>query len=500
VYLHCREKLKKEEWGMKNTVLTSALALAVLSTSVLAADFDDYLKGQKKPSDLITNKGATELVQSRSHQSPLGSSIRYRHEIDGAIVEDSELALIFDKEGNLVSQNSTLKTIESKSLPKAIVSPEAAMKTAAKSLRVSRAALKKNKVKIKKSLKYNADKGLYFWDFRLSGTHAAFKVKVAASGPLAGNVLENNPIYHDFDSDISVHDGTIYPFGALGILLLGKNGRKVYENGEKIGVGKITVGKRVKAAYNNFKSIEDFYFDTFGRKGFDNEGHKVKVFVNVNRGNLFNILKFRQNAAWVGEDVKMFMLGGGGKDLKKFERSLDVIGHEYTHAVIDSTSQLKYEKQSGALNEHLADMFGIFFEQSIEQREKPFLIGEDVLTKRIKEEKEVEALRDMENPEKGLSKQPTTMASYDSSCVPSRDNDNCGVHKWSSIPNMVGVNIIKKIGWEKARNLYYRVMTDRLVSSSTFKDYKKQVIEECALQLEDADCADVKAAFKTVGI
>ena len=481
----------------------SAVALAVFSTTVLATDFDDYLSGKKRAEDLLARENTLDIEMTTHHRSPLGSSIRYKQMFGEAEVDNSDLVLIFDKAGNLVGNNHSIKDLsldkKTKSV-KNLIAKSTALKSAAKSLRVNIKAIKRNKVKVKQTLKFDTEADFYYWDLQLSGMNAAFKIKVAASGPFAGQVIEKKPIYQDFDSNITVHDGTIYPFGAIGILLFGKNGRKVYENGRRVGMGVLTAGKRVKAAYNNFKSIEDFYFESFGRKGFDNNGHKVKVFVNVNRGNIINTLKFRENAAWVGADVKMFMIGGGGKRLKKFEKSLDVIGHEYTHAVIDSTSKLKYEKQSGALNEHLADMFGIFFENSIEPKEKPFLIGEDVLTIKLKEEKKVEALRDMENPGKGLSKQPTTMRLYDDSCVPSRSNDNCGVHKWSSIPNMVGVQIIKKIGWEKARNLYYRVMTDRLISTSNFKNYKQEVLEECAIQLSDTECADVKAAFSKVGI
>ncbi|MDM5338188.1 M4 family metallopeptidase [Fictibacillus enclensis] len=40
-----------------------------------------------------------------------------------------------------------------------------------------------------------------------------------------------------------------------------------------------------------------------------------------------------------------------------------MIGHELTHGVTQFTSGLEYEKQPGALNEHLSDVFRIAIKQ-----------------------------------------------------------------------------------------------------------------------------------------
>src|SRR5262249_2495957 len=56
----------------------------------------------------------------------------------------------------------------------------------------------------------------------------------------------------------------------------------------------------------------------------------------------------------------------------------DIVGHEYTHLVTAHNSGLIYERQSGALNEALSDIFG----EMIEQHADPhgtgqFVFGED---------------------------------------------------------------------------------------------------------------------------
>jgi Zn-dependent metalloprotease len=62
------------------------------------------------------------------------------------------------------------------------------------------------------------------------------------------------------------------------------------------------------------------------------------------------------NAFWNGEQ----MAYGDGDDVifRTFTGSLDVVGHELTHGVESFTSNLEYRNQSGALNEHFADVFG----------------------------------------------------------------------------------------------------------------------------------------------
>ncbi len=54
---------------------------------------------------------------------------------------------------------------------------------------------------------------------------------------------------------------------------------------------------------------------------------------------------------------------GDGEIFGRFTASLDVIGHELTHGVVEHTAALVYSGQSGALNESLADVFGILVAQ-----------------------------------------------------------------------------------------------------------------------------------------
>jgi Zn-dependent metalloprotease len=64
-----------------------------------------------------------------------------------------------------------------------------------------------------------------------------------------------------------------------------------------------------------------------------------------------------------------------------------VIGHELTHAVTAHTTAFVYEGESGALNEHLSDVFGLMVKQraaNVTVDQADWLIGEGCLLPGVK--------------------------------------------------------------------------------------------------------------------
>jgi hypothetical protein len=100
---------------------------------------------------------------------------------------------------------------------------------------------------------------------------------------------------------------------------------------------------------------------------------------------------------------------------------LDVVGHEFTHAVIGSTSGLAYSFESGALNESIADLFGNLIEKEID------LVGNNA---------PVGTIRSMCDPGT-LNYMPNTPfpAHMDDYLEVDGSLDNGGVHGNSSINN-----------------------------------------------------------------
>lgn len=273
----------------------------------------------------------------------------------------------------------------------------------------------------------------------------------------------------------------------------------------------IIVNKASKRANETFRAVTDIFKNEFGRDSYDGQGSKVRVIVNVQKNSFLDIFKLRQNAAW-SLDLKLFLLGGGNSQLDNFEKAVDVIAHEFTHAIIDTSSGLKYEGESGALNEHFADLFGALVEYKTGRstENNRFLIGDSVvkpnLIKEIRktEGRDIVAIRDMLNPNLGLTRQPEHTRDIppllDRTCSPTVNNDSCGVHYLSGIPNRATALMIESLGFEKLQKVFYFTMMSRVTSTSNFSDYATGLKEECRLHLSSEECEIVTEALTETGL
>lgn len=119
----------------------------------------------------------------------------------------------------------------------------------------------------------------------------------------------------------------------------------------------------------------DFYYKRFGRHGLDDANRPVLIVVNpVTQPEALtssDALALSVNAAWCGEcgpgGIGAIYFGDGippgyyldnGRNYTDFSGALDIAAHELTHGVTDSSSQLIYLNESGALNEAFSDMMG----------------------------------------------------------------------------------------------------------------------------------------------
>ena len=116
------------------------------------------------------------------------------------------------------------------------------------------------------------------------------------------------------------------------------------------GDGPVSASAQVNAAYNLTGALYDFYQGHFGRDSIDNAGMPLVSTVNYCENTECPF----ENAFWNGEQ----MVYGDGMVTD------DVTGHELTHGVNGSESNLFYYYQSGALDEALADIFGELFDLS----------------------------------------------------------------------------------------------------------------------------------------
>jgi Zn-dependent metalloprotease len=210
----------------------------------------------------------------------------------------------------------------------------------------------------------------------------------------------------------------------------------------------------VSAAYNLSK-VYDFYSATFSRSSFDGKGTSIRAFVRYPDPKTNGPYK---NASWDGQFMRF-----GNADA--YAAASDVVGHEYTHAVVQYSANLIYNGESGALNESFADIMGEAFERYLTGT-NDWLMGTLL---------QVQS-RSMKNPQsKG---QPATMSQYSRL---TSTNDYGGVHLNSGITNYAFYLLAEglpsgRIGFENARNIFYRALTTKLNSRSTFQDLRPACI------------------------
>jgi bacillolysin len=128
------------------------------------------------------------------------------------------------------------------------------------------------------------------------------------------------------------------------------------------------------SAHANVAEVYDYYSTVLGLTSYDGDGAAVNVSVGYNPQATW--AEGYDNAYW--DPGPQQLVFGDTADL---EAAVDVVGHEYTHAVIsyaigDGGSPLD-SGESGALNEAYADIMGTLIEGKDRDDPGRWLIGED---------------------------------------------------------------------------------------------------------------------------
>jgi Zn-dependent metalloprotease len=231
-------------------------------------------------------------------------------------------------------------------------------------------------------------------------------------------------------------------------------------------------------AYDGAGATYDLYWQVYLRDSIDGNGMRLDSSVHYQSS--------YDNAFWNGQQM---VYGDGDEDLPPAQRlfnhftiALDVIGHELTHGVIQYTSNLAYQNQPGALNESLADVFGVLVKQyQLKQtvQEADWIIGQGLFTANI----HGIGVRSLKAPGSayndpliGQDPQPAHMQNYVDA-----PNDNGGVHINSGIPNHAFYRVAQEIGgfaWEKAGRIWYAALRDRINSTTNFQGMANLTYEE----------------------
>ncbi len=259
----------------------------------------------------------------------------------------------------------------------------------------------------------------------------------------------------------------------------------------KTGDAKKPADKDAKNVIEGAEATWKFYNEAFGRNSIDNRGLILQQYIHYD--------KKYENAFWDGR--RMIFGDGDGKIFGSFTTDLDIIAHELTHAVVQYEANLNYQNQSGALNESLADVFGIMIKQktlNLDVKKSDWLVGANILLgnkyclRNVKEPGSAYK----NHPELGDDPQPATMDAF-MKLENTEEGDWGGVHYNSGIPNFAFYVCAYNLGgfsWEKAGRIWYGALTDtdNLSKDATFKDMRRVTIKS-AEKLFGKNSLEVKA-------
>ncbi|WGK65749.1 M4 family metallopeptidase [Croceiramulus getboli] len=260
----------------------------------------------------------------------------------------------------------------------------------------------------------------------------------------------------------------------------------------------------------------DYFLQKHGRSSYDGNGSQLRSYVHVDQNYdnafwYFNVMSY-------GDGSSNGQEGNGFFDALT---SIDVAAHEIGHGVTQFTSNLAYQRESGAMNEGFSDIWGAAVEHFAKGKGSDtnpdaaiWLIGDE-----IDRRTGSAALRSMSDP-KSLGQPDTYGGTYwiNPNCgTPTRTNDYCGVHTNSGVLNYwfyltavggsgsndVGDNYsVTGIGMEKAAQISYRMTTLYLSANSTFANARSAAINS-AIELYGAGGPEEEAvtnAFYAVNV
>lgn len=231
----------------------------------------------------------------------------------------------------------------------------------------------------------------------------------------------------------------------------------------------------------------DYFMNSFNRNGIDNMGYEMNVYAHYGEG--------FENAFWDGESIYI-----GDGHFNPFS-TIDLIGHEITHGLIDYTADLVRQGESGALDESFSDIFGKCIEYYGKPNDFSWGIGQD----------RGDFIRNMEAPK--LQNHPDTYEGvnwYTGTDEEQASHVNSGVlNYWFKLLAEGGNGIndkgksysVEGIGMHKAAWIAYETLTAYMTPTSDYEDvYFYSIIATLdSFKMCDAQHAAIVNAWYAVG-
>ncbi|MFI5712596.1 M4 family metallopeptidase [Kribbella sp. NPDC051620] len=244
----------------------------------------------------------------------------------------------------------------------------------------------------------------------------------------------------------------------------------------------------------------DYYKNVHGRNGIFNNGQGARS--RVHYGNSY------VNAFWDGTQ----MTYGDGSGNTHPLTAIDVAGHEMSHGVTEATANLNYSGDAGGLNEATSDIFGTMVEFYANNASD---VGDYLIGEKININGNGTPLRYMDKPSKdGRSKDCWTTSTggldphYSSGplnhwfYLASEGTGSKTINGVSYNSTACNGTTFAGVGRDVAAKVWYRTLSTKLSSGSTYKDARNGAITS-AKELYGAgsvQCKGIQAAFSGISV
>ncbi|XKH57684.1 M4 family metallopeptidase [Citricoccus nitrophenolicus] len=251
----------------------------------------------------------------------------------------------------------------------------------------------------------------------------------------------------------------------------------------------------VNEAYDGIGSVHAFLEEVYRQSSLDGTG--LGLLATVHYGQRYD------NAFWDG--TQMVFGDGDGEVFTGFTPSVSVIAHELAHGLMQYSTDLLYEGQSGALNESFSDVLGALVDQYAQGQtaeQANWLIGSEVFGEGV----QADGLRSMaapgtayDDPRLGRDPQPAHMDDYVETQA-----DYGGVHLNSGIPNKAFHLAAMALGgyaWERAGQVWFDVVTgETLPRDADFAGFAEATVLTAGERFDEAVATAIRGAWEQVGV
>ncbi len=441
----------------------------------------EFLRGQKF---LLQMSGSEDFEAIGTIKDELGQThIRLQERVNGLPVIGGEYIVHSDASGNVIAMNGRLAV--DKGLPRVpSIDGWAALEQAAMEAGIENASFSERPRLV----------------YVVNQRSAAFLAWTANASYRAADGLEAvDTLYADATTGNLVMRNAIVKTARNRRTYTANNGTSLPGTLVLQETSGTTTDSAIQKAHDYAGVTYNYYSTVHGRDSYNGAGATITSSAHYSSG--YN------NAYWNGS--QMVYGDGDGSTFTSLSKALDVCAHELTHAVTETSANLVYQDESGALNEATSDILGSSAEawNDGSVNSDTWKIGEDIYTPGTAGD----ALRYMNDP----------AAAGDVDYYPNRyvgTSDYGGVHTNSGIANLAyylmvmggthprrtsvtvpALSTTALTSIQMASKIWYRALTVYMNSTTTFAG-ARTATANAATDLYGAAAADsVNKAWDAVG-